>query len=178
MKSDRYALHLYQGGLGLPDRDYYFDTDDRSKMLRTEYLRHVTRMFELLGDDTTPARAHANTVMALETELAGASRKLEDLRDPRANYNAMSVEGVSTLTPSIRWKTFLDQQHIPRLDSVVVGQPEFFRQVEKSLGAHRLEDWKTYLRWQLVTSFASEAGGRFDAENFHFYGTVLNGTPE
>jgi putative endopeptidase len=176
--SDRYAVHLYQGGLGLPDRDYYFDTDDRSAMLRREYVVHVGRMFQLLGDDSTRARANAATVMSLETELAGASRKLEDLRDPIANYNAMSVEGVSTLTPSIRWRDFLEQSHIRGLDSVVVGQPEFFKQVEKSLRARGLEDWKTYLRWQLATSFAAEAGGRFDAQNFHFYGTILNGTPK
>ena len=178
MKSDRNVLHLYQGGLGLPNRDYYFDTDDRSRMLRSEYVTHVTRTFRLLGDDTTRARANAATVMTLETELAGASRKLEDLREPRANYNAMSVEGLSKLAPSIRWREFLAQGNIRGLDSVVVGQPEFFQQVEKSLQAHGLDDWKTYLRWRLVSAFAAEAGGRFDDEDFHFYGTILNGTPE
>lgn len=178
MKSDRNVLHLNQGGLGLPNRDYYFDTDDRSRMLRSEYLAHVTRMFELLGDDTTLARANAAAVMTLETELAGASRKLEDLRDPRANYHAMSVEGLSTLTPSIRWRDFLAQGNLRGLDSVVVGQPEFFQQVEKSLHAHRLADWKTYLRWRLASAFAAQAGGRFDQEDFHFFGTILNGTPE
>jgi len=176
--SDRFAVHLYQGGLGMPNRDYYFDTDNRSRMLRREYVTHLTRMFGLLGDDQARARANAATVMALETELAGASRKLEALRDPQANYNAMSVEKVSTLTPSIRWKTLLEQGRIRGVDSVIVGQPEFFRQVEKSLRAHKVEDWKTYLRWHLAHSFAAEAGGRFDAENFHFYGTILNGTPE
>ena len=178
MKSDRYAVHLYQGGLGLPNRDYYFDTDDRSKMLRREYVVHVRRMFELLGDDSTHAKANAATVMSLETELAGASRKLEDLRDPRKNYNAMSVAGLSTLAPSVRWREFLEQGNIRRIDSVIVGQPEFFKQVEKSLKDRSLDDWKTYLRWQLVTTFAAEAGGRFDSENFHFYGTILNGTPQ
>jgi putative endopeptidase len=175
--SDRYALHLYQGGLGLPDRDYYFDTDERTRGLRGEYVEHVARMFQLLGDDAGRARAHATTVMTLETELASASRKLEDLRDPRANYHAMSVEGVSALTPSIRWRHLLERGHIRGLDSVIVGQPEFFQQLEKSLRAHSLEEWKTYLRWHLVHAFAAQAGGRFDAENFHFYGTLLNGTP-
>ena len=178
MKSDRNVLHLYQGGLGLPDRDYYFDSDERSRMLRSEYAVHVARMFGLLGDDTTRAHANAATVMALETELAGASRKLEDLRDPHANYHAMSVAGLSKLAPSIRWREFLEQGNLRGLDSVVVGQPEFFAQVEKSLRAHSLDDWKTYLRWRLVDAFASQAGGDFDAEDFHFYGTVLNGTPE
>jgi putative endopeptidase len=177
MNSERYRVHLWQGGLGLPNRDYYFDTDDRSKMLRTEYVVHVTRMFQLLGDDSAKARARAGTVMAIEGELAGASRKLEDLRDPRANYNALSLDGVGTLAPSVRWREFLEQQNVRDIDTVIVGQPEFYQQVEKSLHAHGLDEWKTYLRWHLATSFASEAGGAFDAENFHFYGTILNGTP-
>ncbi len=176
--SDRYAVHLTQGGLGLPNRDYYFDTDDRSKTLRREYRVHLGRMFRLLGDDSTRAAAHAATVMSLETELANASRKLADLRDPIANYHAMSVEGVSKLTPSVRWRGFLEQGQIRGVDTVVVGQPEFFQQVEKSLRARSLADWKTYLRWQLIDTYASEAGGAFDDQNFHFFGTILNGTPQ
>jgi putative endopeptidase len=176
MNSDRYAVHLYQGGLGLPNRDYYFDADDRSRMLRTEYVAHVARMFRLLGDDSVRAGANAATVMSLETELAGASRKLADLRDPRRNYNAMSVDGVSQLTPSIRWRDFLAEGEIRGIDSLVVGQPEFLQQLEKSVHSRSLDEWKTYLRWQLANSFAAEAGGPFDAANFHFYGTILNGT--
>jgi putative endopeptidase len=174
--SDRNALHLYQGGLGLPNRDYYFDTDERSRMLRREYVGHVRRMFELLGDDSTRAPAEADVVMALETELAGASRKLEDLRDPEANYNRMTLAGVSKLAPTVRWRDFLAEGHITGIDTVIVGQPEFFRQVEKSL-RRGLDDWKTYARWQLAHAFAAEAGGRYDAEHFRFYGTILNGTP-
>ena len=174
--SDKNALHLYQGGLGLPNRDYYFDNDKRATMIRAEYIKHVTRIFQLLGDDATHAATNAATVMALETELAGASRKLEDLRDPQANYNAMSLDGVAQLAPSIHWREFLEQGHITAIDNVVVGQPEFFRQVEKSLTTQSLDNWKTYLRWQLAHAFAEEAGGRFDDENFHFFGTILNGT--
>ena len=176
-RSDRVVLHLYQGGLGLPNRDYYFDTDDRSKMLRTEYVKHVGNMFALLGDDAKRAAANAATVMAIETELAGASRKLEDLRDPEANYNPQSIAGLSQLAPSVRWREMLEVADIRGLDSVVVGQPEFLRQVEKSLRAHPVAEWKTYLRWHLATAFAEAAGGKYDAENFHFYGTILNGTP-
>lgn len=176
--SDRYALHLYQGGLGLPNRDYYFDTDDHAKMLRGEYVKHLARMFALLGDEAKQAAANADTVMRLETELAGASRKLEDLRDPQKNYNAMSLDEVTALTPSIRWREFLEVAHITGIDGVIVGQPEFFKQVEASLGSQSLEAWKTYLRWALAHTFANEAGGKFDAEDFHFYGTILNGTPK
>src|SRR5258706_7532144 len=90
----------------------------------------------------------------------------------------MSVEGVSKLTPSVRWRGFLEQGQIRGVDTVVVGQPEFFQQVEKSLRARSLADWKTYLRWQLIDTYASEAGGAFDDQNFHFFGTILNGTPQ
>jgi len=176
--SDRYAVHLYQGGLGLPDRDYYFDTDERAVMLRREYVAHVGRMLNLLGDVNTAATAHAKTIMAIETELARASRKLEDLRNPIKNYNAMSLDDVGKLTPSIRWREHLADGKVTGVDTVVVGQPEFFQQVEKSLHAHSIDDWKTYLRWQLANAYATEAGGRFDAEHFHFFGTVLNGQLE
>jgi putative endopeptidase len=176
--SERFALHLYQGGLGLPDRDYYFDTDERARMLRREYVTHVARMFELLGDDPTKAKASAAAVMALETELAGGSRKLADLRDLHANYNPMALAELPKLSPTIRWREFLEAGHVTNVDTVIVGQPEFFRQVDTSLRARSLDDWKTYLRWQLATTFAAQAGGRYDAENFRFYGTILNGTPE
>jgi putative endopeptidase len=176
--SDRYAVHLSQGGLGLPDRDYYFDTDARMRRLRQEYVRHVARMFRLLGDSAGSAEAHAARVMVLETELAGASRKLEDLRDPEKNYHAMAPDSLERVTPSIRWRRQLAEAGVGEVDRVVVGQPEFFREVEAAVGSHSVEDWKTYLRWHLAHSYAAEAGGRFDAENFRFYGTVLNGVAE
>ena len=176
--SDRYAVHLGQGGLGLPDRDYYVDTDERAAMLRREYVAHVGRMLNLLGDPSVTATAHAKTIMAMETELARASRKLEDLRDPIKNYNAMSLDSIGKLTPSIRWREHLADGKVTGVDTVVVGQPEFFQQVERSLHAHSIDDWKTYLRWQLANAYASEAGGRFDAEHFHFFGTILNGQLE
>ena len=176
MNSDREALHFYQGGLGLPDRDYYFDTDARAQNFRAEYLKHLGAMFALMGDAPARAAEEAKTVMAIETELAGASRKLEDLRDPHKNYNAMNLAGMTKLAPSIKWAAFLEQGNIRGVDSVVVGQPEFFRQLEKTLKARPLGDLKTYLRWQLVNTYAAEAGGKFDDQNFHFFGTVLNGT--
>lgn len=176
--SERYALHLYQGGLGLPDRDYYFDTDERSQMLRREYVAHVAKMFELMGDDAARARANADVVMTIETELAGASRKLAELRDPVANYHAMPVARLSELSPTIRWRDYLERGRISGIDTVIVGQPEFFRQVEKSLRAHGLDEWKTYTRWHLADAFASVAGGDIEEQNFHFFGTILNGTEE
>ena len=176
--SERNALHLYQGGLGLPNRDYYFDTDERTKKIRGEYGPHVTRTFELLGDDSTRAKAEAATVMAIETDLAKASRKLAALRDPESNYHAMTLAGVAKLTPTIRWKEFLAAGHMTDLDTVIVGQPEFFQQLERSLQGRSLDEWKTYCRWHLATAYAEQAGGSYDAEHFHFFGTIMNGTAE
>lgn len=175
--SARYAVHLWQGGLGLPNRDYYFDTDERSLMLRAEYPRHVRKMFELMGDDSTRAIAAAATVMAMESDLAGSSRKLAELRDPEGNYNRMTVDAASKLTPTIRWRDFLEKGGVRNIDTVIVGQPEFYRRLEHLLTTRGVDDWKTYLRWHLAHTYAAAAGGAFDDENFRFYGTILNGTP-
>ena len=143
--SDRYAVHLYQGGLGLPDRDYYFDTDDRATMLRREYVRARRPACSSCSATTRAhAAAHAATVMAIETELAGASRKLEDLRDPIKNYNAMALaaRGHAHAVDPLARRTS-PRPRSTGVDSVIVGQPEFFQQVETSLrtrAARRLED--------------------------------------
>ena len=176
--SDAYAVHLWQGGLGLPDRDYYFDDDARTRNIRAEYVKHVASMLQLLGDDARTAAAGARTVMRMETDLARASRKLAELRDPERNYNKMTLEQASKLTPSVRWREYLAAARIEGIDSVIVGQPEFFEQLEKSLAQESMDDWKTYLRWSLVHSYASELSSGFEQEDFHFFGTVLNGTPQ
>ena len=177
-RSDRYALHLYQGGLGLPDRDYYVDEDARSATLRTAYVEHVARMLELLGDAPEKARANAAVVMALETDLARASRKLAALRDPVANYHEFRVDALSGIAASIPWPDYLAAGGLPRLESVIVGQPEFFAALDKTLQGRPLGEWKAYLRWQLANAYAAQAGGAFEAEHFRFFGTILRGTPE
>src|SRR5262249_8168994 len=171
-------LHLYQGGIGLPDRDYYFDTDEKGQNIRKEYVKHVAKMFVLLGDSEETAAANADTVMKMETDLAKASRKLEALRDPHANYNDTPIEAMNKLTPSIPWDQFLSNGHIQNLKRVVVGQPEFFKQLEQSLKSESIDHWKTYLRWHLINAYAPELSSKFEQEDFHFYGTILNGTPE
>lgn len=173
--SEKYALHFYQGGIGLPDRDYYFNTDSRTANIRKEYVLHLTRMFGLLGEDGVTANRSAAAVMKIETDLAKASRKLEDLRDPYANYTKMSVADFTKVTPSIQWKDILTRMNLNNIDSVIIGQPEFYKQVEKSLKTVSLQEWKTYLRWNLVNSFADQLSSSFDKENFAFYGTVMSG---
>ena len=174
--STKMALYLYQGGLGLPDRDYYFNTDTRTKNIRAEYVKHVANMFKLLGQDLAMANANAGRVMALETALARSSRKLEALRDPYKNYNKMSLAQLNQLTPGLDWKTWLRQMELSKVDTVIVGQPEFYQKVGRLLQTVLLEDWQAYLSWQVVHDYAHTLSRDFEQEDFHFNGTVLRGT--
>ena len=174
--SNKMALHFYQGGIGLPERDYYINTDSRTQNIRKEYKIHLIKMFSLLGDNEKLAKANSEIVFNIETDLARASRKLEDLNDPYANYNKMSLDEFTLLTPSIHWKTILDQINIKNIDSVIIGQPEFYKQVEKSISTVSLDDWKTYLRWTLINEFAKDLSKPFDLQNFSFFGTIMSGT--
>jgi putative endopeptidase len=175
MRSDQQALHFYQGGIGLPDRDYYFNNDARTINIRFEYQKHLEAMFKLMGDDSLTASKNAATVFKMETSLAKASRKLEALRDPYLNYNKMQITGLKALTPSIDWQMMLEGMHVFGVDSVIVGQPEFFRETERLLKVYPLNDWKVYLRWQLINTFATYLSKPFEDQNFKFYGTVLSG---
>jgi putative endopeptidase len=173
--SDKMALYLLQAGLGLPNRDYYFNTDARTKNIRRAYVRHVANVFKLLGQDLAAANANAGRVMALETTLAKSSRKLEALRDPYANYHKMSLAQLDKLTPGLDWKMWLGQLGQQHLDSVIVGQPEFYQTVGQLLKTTPLPDWQAYLSWQLAHEFAPTLSREFDQESFRFYGTVLRG---
>jgi putative endopeptidase len=173
--SDKMALYLYQSGLGLPNRDYYFNTDSRTKNIRREYLAHVANTFKLLGQDAATAKANAARVMTLETALAKSSRKLEALRDPYANYNKMTVAQLNKLTPGLDWKIWFGQMGVANADTVIVGQPEYYQTVSQLLKTKPLDDWKAYLSWHVAREFAPTLSRPFVDENFHFYGTVLRG---
>ena len=173
--SDKMALYLRQSGLGLPNRDYYFNTDSRTKKVRAEYLKYVAGTFQLLGQPAAMAQANAARVIALETTLAKSSRKLEALRDPYANYHKMSIAQLDKLTPGLDWKTWLGQLEFTQVDTVIVGQPEFYQTVGQLLKTKPLDDWKAYLTWQVARTFAPTLSQPFVDQNFHFYGTVLRG---
>lgn len=173
--SEQMALYLYQGGLGLPNRDYYFNTDSRTTTIRTEYLKHLSKMFQLMGDDSITAAVNATTVMKLETRLAKASRKLEDLRDPYANYNKFAVADVRKLVPAVDWKTWAGQYGASALDSVIVGQPEFFKELQAALTTVSLADWKSYLRWQLINATAEYLSKPFADQDFEFFSKTIRG---
>ncbi|GAB2461809.1 peptidase M13 [Hymenobacter qilianensis] len=177
-KSDQMTTYLWQSGLGLPNRDYYFNKDARTANIRKEYGRHVARMFQLSGQDSGQAQANSARVVRLETALAGSSRKLEDLRDPYANYNKMAVADLGKLAPSLNWKTLLTQMELGKVDTVIVGQPEFYKKAEQLLKTASVDDWKAYLQWHLVNAYASNLSRPLDNEHFRFYGTVLQGQKE
>ena len=173
--SDKMALYLRQSGLGLPNRDYYFNTDSRTKNIRAEYLKHIANTFKLLGQNATMAQTNAASVMALETTLAKSSRKLEALRDPYANYHKMPIAQLDKLTPGVSWKSWLGDLGGNKVDTVIVGQPEFYQTVGELLKTQPLAAWQAYLAWHVAREFAPTLSQPFVAENFHFYGTVLRG---
>jgi putative endopeptidase len=177
-QSERYAVHVDQGGMGLPDRDYYLGTSPDSKRIRDLYREHVANMLGLLGDDAKAAAAGAETVLTIETKLAEASRTPVELRDREANYNKMTLAELGTATPNLKWDRYLTAVDVDDLKYVIVGQPEFFKRVNELLPSVSIEDWRTYLRWQLVTSMAQYLSSDFEDENFRFYSKELRGVKE
>ena len=176
-KSDQYALYLIQGGLGLPERDYYFNKDERNTNIRKEYVAYLVRLFKLAGDTEGVAKKNADGVMKLETFLATAHRKIEALRDPHKNYNKMSIKELQKLTPSVNWANMFAVTGV-KTDTVIVGQPEFYKQINTALTKFTVEEWKSYLKIHLVSQFSPMLSKAFDDENFNFTGKVLSGQKE
>jgi putative endopeptidase len=176
--SSKNALFFSQGGLGLGERDYYFNTDPETVKIRTEYVKHIQAIMELTGDDTTKAKNAASTIMKLETDLAKNSRKLEALRDPIKNYNKMTLVQFKASTPSIAWENVLPQLGIAKADTVIVGQPEFYKGLDKIVATYAIEDWKMYLKWDVVNTYAAYLNNAIEKQNFAFYSTVMNGVKE
>ncbi len=177
-QSDRYAAHITQGGMGLPDRDYYVGTSKDSERIRGLYREHVKNMFKLLGDSAEQATKAADTVLRIETKLAEKARSPVQLRDREANYNKESLSGLATLTPALDWNLFLQTVDIQDVKYAIVGQPEFLERVNELLQSVVLEDWRTYLRWHLVHSMAPYLSQGFENETFRFYGQELRGVKE
>jgi putative endopeptidase len=173
--STKYALFFSQGGLGLGNRDYYFNNDAETVNIRKEYVNHLQSMSVLMGNDATKASQDASAIMKLETELAKSSRKLEALRDPVKNYNKMSVASFKASTPNISWDKIIPEMKLVKVDTVIVGQPEFYKSLNQMIKSYSINDWKTYLKWDLVNSYASYLGSDFEKQNFKFYSTVMSG---
>ncbi len=167
-----------QGGLGMPDRDYYTKEDDKSVKLRAAYAQHVTNIFKLAGDDDATAAAEAKTVMTLETSFAKVSMTRVERRDPDNTYHKTPVAQLGELTPHFAWNRYFAEVGTPPVSDVNIEQPEFFKAVDASLTSVPLTEWKIYLRWQLLHRAASSLSAKFVDENFDFYGRTLLGTQE
>lgn len=174
--SEKYVFHFVQGGLGLPERDYYLKDDAESVRVRTAYRTHIVQLLTLAGRTSTEAKEQMEAVMRIETDLARASMKKEDRRDPHKTYHKMSVRALTRLAPNLDMKEYLAKMQVPALPYVIVMQPDFFKAVSGMWTEKRINDWKAYLDFHVVSAFASLLGEKFVKEVFAFYGTVLTGT--
>lgn len=176
--SNKNAIFVYQGGLSMPDRSFYFDTDERAAANRAKFVEHLEKMFILIGQDEATAKKSASGVMKLETAIAKSSRKREDTRDPEKNYNKMPVTALKKLYPNFNWDLFFSQKGLVNPDTVIVGQPEYLSGINGYLKSVPLSDWKNYLKYQLIRSLASYLDDQTYAEFFSFYYTTLRGIPQ
>ena len=176
--SDRVIAYLSAGGLGLPDRDYYFKEDEKSVETRKKYVAHVQRMLGLLGESSEAAQAGAATIMRIETALAKASLTLVEKRDPYKIYNKMSVGSLQKITPSFRWSDYLKAAGATNVSELNVMEPAFFKEVEARLKAEKLADVKVYLKWALVRDRARYLSPDFVRADFDFYRGYLRGVKE
>src|SRR5438876_645916 len=176
--STREIAQAVQGGLGMPDRDYYTKDDDASKKVRDQYVAHVTKMLTLLGESAEKAGADAKKIMALETSLAQASRTRVELRDPQKNYNKMTPAELQTLTPDWNWGDYFKEIGLTGPGDIDVHQPDFFKAANTAFASTSIDDWKTYLRWHLINGAASELSKDFVNEDFNFKEATLRGTKQ
>lgn len=170
---NKYIISIGQGGTTLPDRDYYLKTDARSSKIRTEYSAYIAKLFTLCGDATPKAMLQAVTVMQIETALAGAQMSRVEMRDPNKLYNKFSVAGLTATTPNLNWANIISQLGYKTTpDSVVVSNPKFMKFVDSILVAVPLEDWKTYLKWNVIKDAAPYLSSEFVDANFTFNQTL------
>jgi putative endopeptidase len=174
--STRIISWLYQGGLGLPNRDYYTKEDEKSKEIRTQYVAHIAKMFELLGDKSQ--QAQARTVMEMETRLAKASMTPVEERDPSATYNRMTLAQLNALVPGFTWNRYFKSLGLTDPGDINVAQPNFYKEVGQMMQSVPVADWKTYLRWQLLNTQAQRLSSAFVNEDFNFNGRIVRGTKE
>jgi putative endopeptidase len=177
--SSSYIPHLEQGGLGLPDRDYYTKEDDDSQKLREKYRAHVARMFVLLGDGPRVAENNAAAVLAIESRLARASMTLVERRDPNAVYHKLTRAELDQQAAGFEWPTYLETVGVPASQTaLLVRQPLFMKELGVMVREVSFDQWRAYLRWHLIHATAGRLSAAFVGENFGFYGQALTGTPE
>ncbi len=176
--SSQEIFYASQGGLGLPDRDYYTKTDAESQKIRDQYVAHMTAMFKLAGDDDATAAKEAAAVMDIETKLAQASLTNVELRDPAKSYNPMTVDKADASTPNFSWKKYLANIGLDRVSSFSLAQPTFFAEMNKLLTEVGIDSWKSYVRWHVVATAAPYLSSAFVNEDFKFDDSILSGAKE
>src|SRR2546428_10606179 len=176
--STRDIAQAVQGGLGMPDRDYYTKQDADMKQKREKYIAHVTKMLTLVGESADKASDDAKKILTLETKLAEASRTRVQLRDPIKNYNKMGVRQLQDLTPEWNWSDYFKTINLVEPGDINVHQPEFFKAANDLFRSASIDDWKAYLRWQLINATAPDLSKDFVGEDFDFKERVLRGTQQ
>ena len=166
--SEVMTYKFWQGGLGLPEREYYFKDDPATVNIRKQYLNYITKVLTMSGEDSVKAAKEAKDILSLETKLAQSSRKLADLRDPYRNYNKMAVTDLPKMSSNIDWTSFLSTTGVRNIDSVIVGQPEFFTALNTALKTTPIDVWKSDLKFTLISDFSTALPERYGVEAFNF----------
>ena len=173
---DNYGIYTYQAGIGLPDREYYFTEDEKSAALRTQYVEHIAKMFDLAGFDG--GAEAAETIMALETRIAGAHMTKEKARDWMNNYNKVAVADLGEVMPTFNWDGYFAELGLGELEEIIILQTDYMGGLDAIIQDTDIETWKTYLTWAALNDKASLLSEDLDKQNFAFYGTALSGTEE
>lgn len=173
--SEMVVAYLYQGGLGMPDRDYYMKDDQRSKEIQAAYLVHLQKMFALAGSDEATAKSQASTVYNIEKQMAAVSMTRLEQRDPHKIYNKMDLAGIQKISPEIDWTKHFLSIGLQNPGEFIVGQPAFMTELGKMLQAVSVDDWKVYMKWQVINSLDSYLPKVFVDQAFDFFGKTLSG---
>lgn len=180
--SSNVILNLFQGGTGLPEKDYYLKDDERSKKVRSQYADFITNIFTLLGNDRTASLNYARKIIDIETRLAKASMGRVEMRQAEATYHLMTLDEVKSLTPDFSWDVLFGELGLTDRSifekGINVGQPEFFKELNRMISDVSLDDWKLYLKWNLARYASNKLNSDFENENFNFNSKVLRGTEE
>jgi putative endopeptidase len=176
--SEQTIAYATQGGLGLPDRDYYTKTDSESQKIREEYVDHIAKMLQLLGESEMKSKSDAQQIMSIETKLAEASLTNVELRDPNSYYNVMTVKDADAKTPHFSWTTYFQDIGLPQITSFSYAHPKFFNTMDSLIANMPVEDWKPYMRWHILDNAAPNLSSPFVNEDFAFGGTILTGAKE
>ncbi len=176
--SDSMIVKFRQSGLFLPDREFYFKKDSTSLAIDKAYKNYIKNVLVMSGAaDSITASQEADKIFAMETELAKSHRKIEDLRNPNLNYNKMKSEAFYKLTPSMHLDAFMSAQGSPYLDSIIVGQPDYYKQLEKTVKTFKVDDWKLFLKFRLINEYANQLPEAYGIARFEFL-KLLSGVQE